>query len=50
MIRVGNFRYVSWARLDEFHRLGWMAVADLGMTHGSWSVLCWRCDCPEVPA
>lgn len=50
MIRTGTFRYVAYDQLDEFHRRGWMAVADLGLTHGQWSVLCWRCDCPEAAA
>lgn len=48
MIRTGLFRYVAWHRIDEFHRLGWMVVTDLGLTHGQWSVLMWRCgeECP----
>ena len=45
-VRTGTYRYVRWDRIDEFHRLGWMVVADLGPTHGHWSVLMWRCDCP----
>lgn len=45
MIRTGTFRYVSWDRLDDYLRMGWWPVADLGLTHGQWSVLCWHCDC-----
>ena len=45
MIRTGNFRYVSHFAIDAMHKRGWMVVADLGPTHGNWSVLMWRCDC-----
>lgn len=45
MTRTGLFRYVPWHHVDEYHRLGWMVVADLGPVHGHWSVLMWRCDC-----
>ena len=47
MIRTGTFRYVPWSRVDEMHRAGWMITADLGGTHGFWSVLMWRCNCKE---
>lgn len=44
-IRTGAFRYARFADIETFHRDGWMMVADLGPTHGLWSVLMWRCDC-----
>jgi hypothetical protein len=43
MTRTGLFRYVPHHRIDDFHRTGWMVVADLGPTHGRWSVLMWIC-------
>lgn len=46
MIHTGLLRYVRYPDIDSYHRLGWMVVADLGPTHGQWSVLMWRCDCP----
>lgn len=46
MTRVGTFKYVRFAELENYHRAGWMVVADLGPTHGQWSCLMWRCDCP----
>lgn len=49
-VRTGLFRFVPWDQLDSYHRRGWMAVADLGLTHGFWSVLMWRCDCGEGEA
>ena len=47
-VRTGLFRYVRWARLNEFLRRGWLPVAHLGPTHGQWSVFCWHCECGEV--
>ena len=46
-IRTGTFRYAKFADIERHHRNGWMMVADLGPTHGMWSVLMWRCDCFE---
>ena len=46
-IRTGNFRLVRYERVPEMHARGWMIVRDLGNVHGFWSVLMWRCDCPE---
>ena len=46
-IRTGLFRYVLHSKVDQFLRCGWMVIADLGETHGVYSVLMWRCDCPE---
>jgi hypothetical protein len=46
-VRTGTFRYVRIERLPEFLARGWMPVAELGRVHGTWSVLCWRCDCAE---
>jgi len=45
MIRTGTFQFVRHGAVDAFHRRGWMITADLGRTHGLWSVLMWRCDC-----
>lgn len=45
MIRTGLFRYVRHHQIDCYLRRGWMVAADLGPTHGEWSVLCWHCDC-----
>jgi hypothetical protein len=43
MIRTGLFRIVLHERVDEYHRRGWMVVADLG----EWSALMWKCECGE---
>ncbi len=48
MTRTGLFRYVRHDQIEAFHRLGWMVSADLGPTHGAWSVLMWRCECGAV--
>lgn len=45
MIRTGTFSYVPWDNIEDHHRKGWMVVADLGLTHGQFSVLMWRCEC-----
>lgn len=33
------FRYVRHAEAAAFEALGWVFAADLGSTHGQWSVL-----------
>lgn len=43
--RTGTFQIVRWEAIEDFHKRGWTVVADLGPTHGFWSVLMWRCDC-----
>jgi hypothetical protein len=48
MTRTGLFRFVPYSRIAEFMSRGWMPVADLGRTHGQWSVLCWHCECGEI--
>lgn len=48
MIRTGLLRYVRHGRIPDMMERGWMVVADLGPTHGQWSVLMWHCDCGEV--
>jgi hypothetical protein len=48
MIRTGLFRYVRHSAIDAMHATGWMVVADLGATHGQWSVLMWHCGCGGV--
>jgi hypothetical protein len=45
VIRTGTFKYVIYARVEDYHRRGWMIVADLGLPHSNYSVLMWRCDC-----
>lgn len=47
-VRTGLFRYVRHANVDAMHVRGWMIAADLGQTHGVWSVLMWHCECGEV--
>ncbi len=43
---TGTLQFVRHEDVAAFHRRGWMiVVADLGPTHGVWSVLMWRCDC-----
>lgn len=42
MTRTGLFRYVVYARIDDYHRQGWMVVGDLGVPHNNYSVLMWR--------
>ena len=37
MTRV--FRYVPWSLVDAYLKAGWFFSADLGPTHGSYSVL-----------
>jgi hypothetical protein len=49
---IRTFRYVPWDRLPDYLALGWIPVADLGPTHGRWSILCeWlcACECIEPP-
>ncbi|MGF7053971.1 hypothetical protein GGC47_003159 [Bosea sp. OAE752] len=48
MTRTGLFRYVRHAKVDAYMRRGWMIAADLGPTHGTWSVLMWHCSCGQV--
>ena len=37
------FRYVPHARIAEFEAKGWRFAADLGPTHGRWSVMMEYC-------
>lgn len=48
MIRTGLFRYVGWGAVSAHLARGWMAAADLGPSHGQWSLLMWHCECGEV--
>lgn len=44
--RTATYRYVIHERVLDYLRLGWAVAADLGPTHGQWSVLMiWLCDC-----
>ena len=45
MIRTGLFRYVVHSKIDDYHKMGWMIVADLDCHHGIYSVLMWKCEC-----
>lgn len=46
--RTGWFRFVRWPDLDGMHRAGWMVSATLGLPHGEYACLMWRCDCEEA--
>ncbi len=48
MIRTGLFRYVRHDAVASYLMRGWMIAADLGPTHGQWSVLMWHCECGQV--
>lgn len=48
MIRTGLFKYVRHPDVFAHMARGWMVTADLGPTHGLWSVLMWHCECGEV--
>lgn len=48
MNRTGLFQFVRHSQVEAFHRRGWMVTADLGPTHGVWSVLMWHCECGSV--
>lgn len=40
-LRVRHYHYIRRARMEDWLRLGWMIVAELGPVHGEWSVLGW---------
>jgi hypothetical protein len=47
--REWHVRYVKHHRVIDYLWLGWMVVADLGSTHGEFSVLMsWPCACRIV--
>jgi hypothetical protein len=50
--RTGIFRFVPHDALLRRLAQGWRYAADLGDTHGQWSVLMWWCcsDCAEGEA
>lgn len=52
MIRTGVFRYIRLKDKDAKLAQGWRHAADLGPTHGRWSVLMWWCcgDCLDGEA
>jgi len=42
-------KYVRHSRVEDHLRLGWMVLAELGPTHGEWSILMgFCCDCKLV--
>jgi len=44
------FRYVVWSQVDAFLKAGWFISADLGPSHGCYSVLMeWVCICGREP-
>ena len=43
----GIYRYIRHQHVAAHLALGWMIAADLGPTHGQWSVLMWHCDCGD---
>jgi invasion protein IalB len=43
------FRYIQYSRLLAAIAEGWKPVADLGRTHGEWSVLCQWTGTGEAP-
>lgn len=47
-VRTGWFRYVTYSQIDNYHRAGWMIVADFtGTHHGQYALIMWRCDCED---
>ena len=48
-----NLRYptkycaqVTYDRVPDWLNLGWLVIADLGPTHGEWSLMMgWLCEC-----
>lgn len=45
-MRPRLFRYCRHEHVEAALRLGWIVSADLGPTHGRWSVLCeYLCNC-----
>jgi len=46
MPRDADYCYARIVRAEDYLRMGWLFVADLGPTHGAWSVLAvWLCEC-----
>jgi len=44
--RDADYCYARIARVEDYLRMGWMIVGELGPTHGVWSVLAiWLCEC-----
>jgi len=44
--RDADYCYALKSRARDYLDLGWLFVADLGPTHGAWSVLAiWLCEC-----
>jgi hypothetical protein len=45
-LRDGEYCYARIARIEDYQLMGWVVVAELGPTHGAWSVLAvWLCEC-----
>ena len=45
-LRDGEYCYARIAHIEDYQLMGWVVVADLGPTHGAWSVLAvWLCEC-----
>jgi hypothetical protein len=46
MPRNACYCYALKSRAADYIALGWLCVAELGPTHGTWSVLAvWLCEC-----
>jgi hypothetical protein len=46
MPRDACYCYALKSQARDYLELGWLFVADLGPTHGTWSVLAvWLCEC-----
>jgi hypothetical protein len=49
MTRLGLFKYVPAAKVDDHQRRGWLSVAYMpGPVHGFYSILMWHCECGEA--
>lgn len=46
-MKTRTLKLITWDRLDDWLRLGWLVVDTLPMPHARWSCLGeWLCDCP----
>jgi hypothetical protein len=42
-IRTGTYRYVVWARVEDYALMGWL----LGNAASDYSCLMWACECNQ---
>jgi hypothetical protein len=46
MPRNADYCYARLVRIEDYLSMGWVVVAELGPTHGTWSALAvWLCEC-----